>query len=84
MTRTGSSRRTFLAGAGAAATAGALGTTGASATPARAQTAAAAAAAAPGAAVRRVAVLGGGVAGLTAAHELAERGYAVTSLIYTS
>ncbi|MBT2472919.1 FAD-dependent oxidoreductase, partial [Streptomyces sp. ISL-66] len=27
---------------------------------------------------RRVAVLGGGVAGLTAAHELAERGYAVT------
>ncbi|MFB7976685.1 hydroxysqualene dehydroxylase [Streptomyces vinaceus] len=75
MTRTGSSRRTFLAGAGAAATAGALG---ASATPARAQTAAAAAAAAPGAAVRRVAVLGGGVAGLTAAHELAERGYAVT------
>ncbi|MFF4297392.1 FAD-dependent oxidoreductase [Streptomyces vinaceus] len=74
MTRTGSSRRTFLAGAGAAATAGALGATGASATPARAQTAAAA----PGAAGRRVAVLGGGVAGLTAAHELAERGYAVT------
>ncbi|MFC9994760.1 FAD-dependent oxidoreductase [Nocardia sp. NPDC127526] len=31
--------------------------------------------AAPG---RRVAVLGGGVAGLTAAHELAERGFAVT------
>ncbi len=33
---------------------------------------------AAGAAGRRVAVLGGGVAGLTAAHELAERGYAVT------
>ncbi|MBW5486883.1 hydroxysqualene dehydroxylase, partial [Streptomyces bambusae] len=31
-----------------------------------------------GAAPRRVAVLGGGVAGLTAAHELAERGYRVT------
>ncbi|MFF0218751.1 hydroxysqualene dehydroxylase [Streptomyces vinaceus] len=76
MTRTGSSRRTFIAGAGAAATAGALGATAASATPARAQTAAAAAA--PGAAGRRVAVLGGGVAGLTAAHELAERGYTVT------
>ncbi|MFE3579559.1 hydroxysqualene dehydroxylase [Streptomyces vinaceus] len=76
MTRTGSSRRTFLAGAGAAATAGALGATAASATPTRAQTAAAAAA--PGAADRRVAVLGGGVAGLTAAHELAERGYTVT------
>ncbi|MFD5511202.1 FAD-dependent oxidoreductase [Streptomyces sp. NPDC127051] len=69
MTRTGSSRRTFIAGAGAAATAGALGATGALAapTPAHARTAG-----------RRVAVLGGGVAGLTAAHELAERGYAVT------
>ncbi|WP_326587033.1 hydroxysqualene dehydroxylase [Streptomyces sp. NBC_01294] len=81
MTDTGSSRRTFIAGAGAgaAATVGALA--GAVAT---APTAAAEAAAAEAAVVatppngRRVAVLGGGVAGLTAAHELAERGYAVT------
>ncbi|ROQ94947.1 uncharacterized protein with NAD-binding domain and iron-sulfur cluster [Streptomyces sp. 2132.2] len=76
MTRTGSSRRTFIAGAGAAATAGTLGAAGASATPARARTTGAATA--PKAAGRRVAVLGGGVAGLTAAHELTERGYAVT------
>ncbi|MER6250216.1 FAD-dependent oxidoreductase [Streptomyces sp. NPDC001584] len=69
MTGTGSSRRTFIAGAGAAAAAGAV-LTGAGATPA--------AAAGPPPAGRRVAVLGGGVAGLTAAHELAERGYAVT------
>ncbi|MET9599992.1 FAD-dependent oxidoreductase [Streptomyces sp. NPDC006459] len=75
MAGTGSSRRTFIAGAGAAAATGAV-TAGAGATPA---------AAAPGAPVagplpagRRVVVLGGGVAGLTAAHELAERGYAVT------
>ena len=34
--------------------------------------------AAPGAAPSRVAVIGGGVAGLTAAHELAQRGFAVT------
>ncbi|MFB0633509.1 FAD-dependent oxidoreductase, partial [Streptomyces sp. AB3(2024)] len=34
--------------------------------------------AAPAAGGRTVAVLGGGVAGMTAAHELAERGYAVT------
>ncbi|MFE3288404.1 FAD-dependent oxidoreductase, partial [Streptomyces sp. NPDC059233] len=74
MTGTGSSRRTFIAGAGAAATAGAL-STAAGATPAAAATASPARAAATG---RRVAVLGGGVAGLTAAHELAERGYAVT------
>ncbi|MGW6978401.1 hydroxysqualene dehydroxylase [Streptomyces sp. NPDC054932] len=71
MAGTGSSRRTFIAGAGAAAASGAV-MTGAAAAPA--------AAAAPGPAPdgRRVAVLGGGVAGLTAAHELAERGYAVT------
>ncbi|MFF4446235.1 FAD-dependent oxidoreductase [Streptomyces sp. NPDC001502] len=69
MTGTGSSRRTFIAGAGAAAAAGAV-LAGAGATPA--------AAAGPPPAGRRVAVLGGGVAGLTAAHELAERGYAVT------
>ncbi|WP_030385246.1 hydroxysqualene dehydroxylase [Streptomyces sp. NRRL S-241] len=72
MAGTGSSRRTFIAGAGAAAATGAV-TAGAGATPA-----AAAPAAGPPPAGRRVAVLGGGVAGLTAAHELAERGYAVT------
>ncbi|MFF5779337.1 FAD-dependent oxidoreductase [Streptomyces virginiae] len=71
MAGTGSSRRTFIAGAGAAAAAGAA-LTGAGAAPA------AAAAAGPASPGRRVAVLGGGVAGLTAAHELAERGYAVT------
>ncbi|MFG2484373.1 FAD-dependent oxidoreductase [Streptomyces virginiae] len=71
MAGTGSSRRTFIAGAGAAAAAGAV-PAGAGATPA----AAAEAGSAP--VGRRVAVLGGGVAGLTAAHELAERGYAVT------
>ncbi|MCP3753925.1 FAD-dependent oxidoreductase [Streptomyces sp. TBY4] len=78
MTRTGNSRRTFIAGA--AATAGALSATGSLAAPAGAATGPAAASAAPaaGQAARRVAVLGGGVAGLTAAHELAERGYAVT------
>ncbi|MBF4998055.1 FAD-dependent oxidoreductase [Nocardia sp. BSTN01] len=61
------SRRTLLKAAGVAAAgttlAGAGGFT---------------AAAAPGSSDRRVAVLGGGVAGLTAAHELAERGFAVT------
>ncbi|MFD5412931.1 hydroxysqualene dehydroxylase [Streptomyces nojiriensis] len=72
MAGTGSSRRTFIAGAGAAAAAGAV-PAGPGAAPA-----AAAAAAGPPPAGRRVAVLGGGVAGLTAAHELAERGYAVT------
>ncbi|MFI6147819.1 FAD-dependent oxidoreductase [Streptomyces sp. NPDC051109] len=79
MARTGSSRRTFIAGAGAAATAGALAATGALAAPARAQTTSAQAlTGSPGTPGRRVAVLGGGVAGLTAAHELTERGYAVT------
>ncbi|WP_405527938.1 FAD-dependent oxidoreductase [Streptomyces avidinii] len=72
MAGTGSSRRTFIAGAGAAAATGAV-MTGAGAAPA-----AAAQASGSPAAGRRVAVLGGGVAGLTAAHELAERGYAVT------
>ncbi|MCX5403497.1 FAD-dependent oxidoreductase [Streptomyces sp. NBC_00335] len=71
MTRTGNSRRTFIAGA--AATAGALSAAGSLAAPAGAATGSAAAGQA-----RSVAVLGGGVAGLTAAHELAERGYAVT------
>ncbi|WP_405437171.1 FAD-dependent oxidoreductase [Streptomyces avidinii] len=72
MAGTGSSRRTFIAGAGAAATTGAV-MTGAGAAPAAAAPAAGSPAAGPS-----VAVLGGGVAGLTAAHELAERGYAVT------
>ncbi|AWZ08375.1 MULTISPECIES: FAD-dependent oxidoreductase [unclassified Streptomyces] len=80
MTRTGNSRRTFIAGA--AATAGALSTAGALAAPAEAAAGTEAATGATGAGTtgpaRRVAVLGGGVAGLTAAHELAERGYAVT------
>ncbi|WP_374776684.1 FAD-dependent oxidoreductase [Streptomyces sp. NBC_01310] len=80
MTDTGSSRRTFIAGAGAAATVGALA--GAVVTAPAAEAAEAAAAEAAAVATppngRRVAVLGGGVAGLTAAHELAERGYAVT------
>ncbi|MGW8779231.1 hydroxysqualene dehydroxylase [Streptomyces sp. NPDC055796] len=78
MARTGSSRRTFIAGAGAAATAGALGAGGALAAPARAQAPAPDRTRPQQAAGSRVAVLGGGVAGLTAAHELAERGYAVT------
>lgn len=76
MARRGSSRRTFIAGAAAATTAGALSAAGTG----TARAAAApdpAAAPAPGGR-REVAVLGGGVAGLTAAHELAERGYAVT------
>ncbi|MFD9521459.1 FAD-dependent oxidoreductase [Streptomyces sp. NPDC059979] len=79
MTDTGSSRRTFIAGAGAAATVGALAGAVVTAPAAAASEAAAEAAtvAAPPNG-RRVAVLGGGVAGLTAAHELAERGYAVT------
>ncbi|MET8677395.1 FAD-dependent oxidoreductase [Streptomyces sp. NPDC004647] len=64
--RTGSTRRTFVAGAAAAGGAvAALGGTAAAA-PRRSK------------AGQSVAVLGGGVAGLTAAHELAERGFAVT------
>lgn len=80
MTDTGSSRRTFIAGAGAAATVGALAYAVVTAPAAEAAEAAAAEAAAVATPPngRRVAVLGGGVAGLTAAHELAERGYAVT------
>ncbi|MFF7949307.1 hydroxysqualene dehydroxylase [Streptomyces griseorubiginosus] len=66
MGRTGSTRRTFVVGAAAAGGAVALGTgTAASAAPAQGRQ-------------QAVAVLGGGVAGLTAAHELAERGFAVT------
>ncbi|MFF9021273.1 hydroxysqualene dehydroxylase [Streptomyces eurythermus] len=63
-------RRRFLAGAGG--TVGALALAPVAAAPA--------AAAAP--AGKHVAVLGGGVAGLSAAHELAERGYTVTVYEY--
>ncbi|MFI6053147.1 FAD-dependent oxidoreductase [Streptomyces violascens] len=69
MARTGSTRRTFVAGTAAAGAVAALGVE------------APAASAAPGASAaggQSVAVLGGGVAGLTAAHELAERGFRVT------
>ncbi|MCX5582454.1 hydroxysqualene dehydroxylase [Streptomyces erythrochromogenes] len=80
MAGTGSSRRTFIAGTGAAALSAQAAAT--LAAPAAAAATAAAAPPAPPAPPspngRRVAVLGGGVAGLTAAHELAERGYAVT------
>jgi uncharacterized protein with NAD-binding domain and iron-sulfur cluster len=64
----GMSRRRFLRGAGAAT----LGASGAFAGPAFSR--------APRAGRRRpaVAVFGGGIAGLTAAHELAERGFDVT------
>lgn len=68
----GSTRRTFVAGTAVAGAATALGLD--AAVPA-------AAAARPGAAPaagQSVVVLGGGVAGLTAAHELAERGFRVT------
>ncbi|RMB82233.1 FAD-dependent oxidoreductase [Streptomyces shenzhenensis] len=68
----GHSRRRFLAAAGSMAAGGA----------ATALAAAGRAAAAPGAAGKRVAVLGGGVSGLSAAHELVERGYAVTVYEY--
>ncbi|WP_316758689.1 hydroxysqualene dehydroxylase [Streptomyces herbicida] len=68
----GRSRRRFLAAAGATVAGGAVGAT-VLAPPAGA-------AAAPSG--KRVAVLGGGVSGLSAAHELAERGYAVTVYEY--
>ncbi|MGP8297694.1 hydroxysqualene dehydroxylase [Streptomyces inhibens] len=70
----GSTRRGFVRGAvGGALALGATGAGGAAAAAARRPTTARA-----GRAARTVAVLGGGVAGLTAAHELAERGYQVT------
>ncbi|WP_369272775.1 FAD-dependent oxidoreductase [Streptomyces sp. R11] len=65
-TRSGHTRRRFLAGAGGVAGALALWPAGT----------------AKAASARRVAVLGGGVSGLSAAHELAERGYAVTVYEY--
>jgi uncharacterized protein with NAD-binding domain and iron-sulfur cluster len=73
MDRVGSTRRTFMAGAAAAGGAAALTTAGMAAT-----AASAAAAERRADAAQSVAVLGGGVAGLTAAHELAERGFQVT------
>ncbi|HET6357315.1 hydroxysqualene dehydroxylase [Streptomyces sp.] len=71
MDRAGSTRRTFMAGAAAVGGTAALAAAGTAT--AAAQTNADGTAAAPS-----VAVLGGGVAGLTAAHELAERGFRVT------
>ncbi|KAB7847277.1 FAD-dependent oxidoreductase [Streptomyces mobaraensis] len=79
--REGTARRTFVGGltAAAAATAlgGAAGTANASSPPPRTGPAGRSGGR-RGVAGRTVAVLGGGVAGLTAAHELAERGYRVT------
>jgi uncharacterized protein with NAD-binding domain and iron-sulfur cluster len=69
MDRTGTTRRTFVAGAAAVTGAGLAGTG-----TARAAAPRPAGAGSPG----TVAVLGGGVAGLTVAHELAERGFHVT------
>ncbi|MER5884772.1 FAD-dependent oxidoreductase [Streptomyces sp. NPDC001941] len=69
---TGTTRRSFVAGA-AAVTAGAASAAVAATAPASAATPAATPAAGTD-----VAVFGGGVAGLTAAHELAERGFRVT------
>lgn len=66
--RSGISRRGFLQGAAAAGAAGALGATAPGAHARRARAASA----------RRVAVLGGGMGGLAAAHELIERGFQVT------
>ncbi|WP_328725947.1 hydroxysqualene dehydroxylase [Streptomyces sp. NBC_00259] len=68
-TAVGRTRRRFLAATGGAVGAAAFATTSR-------------AAATPSAAGRTVAVLGGGVSGLSAAHELAERGYAVTVYEY--
>ncbi|MGW0553855.1 hydroxysqualene dehydroxylase [Streptomyces sp. NPDC002926] len=77
MDRVGNTRRTFMTAAAAAGGTAALtpAETAAAATAAE-RTAVHGAQAVP--AARSVAVLGGGVAGLTAAHELADRGFQVT------
>ncbi|MFD5130449.1 hydroxysqualene dehydroxylase [Streptomyces olindensis] len=73
--QSGHTRRRFLSGAGAALGAGVGVGAGMG-------VGAGVASAAPASAGKRVAVLGGGVSGLSAAHELAERGYAVTVYEY--
>ncbi|QLE74693.1 FAD-dependent oxidoreductase [Streptomyces rectiverticillatus] len=77
MDGTGSTRRIFIGGAAAvAATAGTAALGGRAAAAPRARPAGAGGGRSGGG--PSVAVLGGGVAGLTAAHELAERGFQVT------
>jgi NADPH-dependent glutamate synthase beta subunit-like oxidoreductase len=66
----GRTRRQFLSAVGGLAGSIALGATAPAAASSRLRTAATARG--------TVAVLGGGVSGLSVAHELAERGYAVT------
>jgi uncharacterized protein with NAD-binding domain and iron-sulfur cluster len=75
----GVGRRQFVTGtltaAGAVAAAGVMGRTASAATPSARRVPKTSRAAAAG---RRVAVFGGGMGGLTVAHELAERGFQVT------
>ncbi|MCT9090151.1 FAD-dependent oxidoreductase [Streptomyces sp. ASQP_92] len=80
MARTGSTRRTFVAGTAAVGAAAALGVEAQPASAASPITAGTTASTTGGTGGpgQSVAVLGGGVAGLTAAHELAERGFKVT------
>ncbi|WP_406730512.1 FAD-dependent oxidoreductase [Streptomyces sp. NBC_01794] len=77
MDRVGNTRRTFMAAAAAAGGTAAL-TSAETATAATAAERTAVHGAQTAPAARSVAVLGGGVAGLTAAHELADRGFQVT------